>query len=440
LKTVLALIRKEIRLFLNDRVAVSFAFVIPIVLILLWGSIFGNIDSGPQHLNLAFLNQSTSRIATRIERVLDTTRTFSLTRTYQDERGTDIPFDTSSIKDYVRRGHAAAALVIPADAYTDTSIGLHLKFYYDPRNDMETQIIQGILQQTIMTQVPEVFMESSKRSALRYLGNDTGRAFNSDIARTVGKYFHVDFEKLLTFRLNDTSSLFPPGGDSSRTGAKDFFGNILKLDKEQLVGKEVPNPWAARSVGGWAMMFLLFVLNGAASNLFEEKQTGVVLRVLAAPVTRVQLLWSKYLFHIILGLFQLVVLFVAGALLMKVDVLSNVYNLLLVMIAAATACSAFGMLLAAVCSTPGQARGLGTLLILAMSSIGGAWFPTSFMPPLIQTLSRASLVYWAMDGFLQVLWRGASTLDILPDVGVLMGMALVATLVSIWRFRRGHVL
>ena len=436
MRSVLALIRKEYRLFLSDKVAVGFTFVIPILLILLWGSIFVNADSGPKNITLAFLNQSSARIATRLEKVLDTTRTFSLVRTYEDENGNKIPFDTNSIREYVRRGSAAAALVIPADAYTDTSRGLRLKFYYDPRNDLETQVIQGILQQTVMMQLPEVFLESTKRTAEQRLGLDSGSAFNKEISRTVSKYFHVDMQKVLKFRLDDTTSPF--GGNSS--GAKNFFGNILRLEKEQLVGKEVANPWATRSVGGWAMMFLLFVLTGAAGSVFEEKQSGVVLRILAAPVTRVQVLWSKYLFHISLGVIQLIVLFIAGASLFKIDIISNAFNLLLVMLAASTACSAFGMLLAAVCTTPGQARGLGTLLILAMSSIGGAWFPVSFMPPFFQTLSHASIVYWAMEGFLQVLWRGAGTVEILPQLGVLLAISAAVTLVTVWRFQQGHML
>ena len=435
MKTLPALIRKEYRLFWNDRVAVAFTFLIPVLLILLWGSIFGNADTGPQQLKLAFLNQSTARIARRIEKVLDTTRTFVLIRTYQDENGKSVPFDTASLKEYVRRGNAAAALVIPPDAYTDTSTGLKLRFFYDPRNDMETQIIQGVLQQTVMSQLPEVFMASGQRAAERALGLDSGKAFNSDIARTISKYFDIDVSKVLNFRLNDTGSVF--GSQSGEGG--NFLGNILRLDKEQLVGKEIANPWATRSVGGWAMMFLLFTLTNAAGSLFEEKQSGVVLRILAAPVTRVQVLWSKYLYHISLGVLQLIVLFIAGALLFKIDIISNGLNLLLVMLAAATSCAGFGMLLAAVCTTPGQARGLGTLLILAMSSIGGAWFPTSFMPPFIQTVSRGSIVYWAMDGFMQVLWRRSGTGEILPDIGILALISIAVTLVSVWRFRQGRV-
>jgi ABC-2 type transport system permease protein len=434
LKTVLALIRKDYRLFFADRVAVGLTFVVPIILIALWGSIFGNVDEGPRSLRLAFVNQSTAPIAARIERVLDTTKTFRLVKSLTDEQGRVIPFDSVSVKDFVRRGAAPAALVIPPDASTDTSFGLKLKFYYDPRNDMEMQIIQGVLQQTIMSQLPEVFLQSAQRSALRTLGADSGLAFNRGIADLVSTYFGINPKEILSFQLNDTSSAI-----AGARGTGQFFSNVLRLEKEQLVGRDVANPWATRSVGGWAIMFLLFSLSASATSLFDEKQNGVVLRLLAAPVSRVHILWSKYLFNMSIGCLQLAVLFIAGALLFRIDILSNVLNLALVLLAASTACTAFGMLLAAFSKTQGQARGLGTLFILAMSSIGGAWFPTSFMPPFIQLMGKASLVYWSMEGFLQVLWRNAGTVELLPVLGVLFGMSALITTVSVWQFRKGHV-
>lgn len=435
MKTVLNLIRKEYRLFWSDRVAVSLTFLIPIVLIMIWGAIFGKADSGPENLRLAFLNNSSSRIARSIEGVLDTTRTFRLVKTYDNDAGQAVPFDTGSIKEYVRRGKVTAALVIPADAYSDTSLGLKLKFYYDPKNDMEMQIIQGVLTKTIISQIPDVFMESMERKAVRYLGSDSGRAFNARIRNLVARYFHVDTALIRLPLLGDTTSK----GAEARKQRNEFFSNILDMDSEQLVGKEVTNPWATRSVGGWAMMFLLFTLTASSTSLFDEKKSGVVLRILSAPVSRVQILWSKYLYNLSLGFLQLVVLFSAGAVLFSIPVLPNLPNLLLLILSAGFACTAFGMLLAAVSRTAGQANGLGTFLILAMSSIGGAWFPTSFMPGYIQTISKATIVYWSMDGFLQVLWRGAAFVEVLPNVAVLLGMGAVILAVSVGRFKRGHL-
>ena len=170
-------------------------------------------------------------------------------------------------------------------------------------------------------------------------------------------------------------------------------------------------------------MFLLFSLTGASTSLFDEKKAGLYQRLLAAPVRRTHILWSKYIFGILLGVVQLLTLFVAGHVLFGVDITSNVFNLLLICLAAASACVAFGMLLAALAPSAAAANGMGTLLILTMSAVGGAWWPTSFMPPFMQQLSKFTIVYWSIEGFLRVLWANCNTRELLPVLGILLAFA-----------------
>ena len=428
MKTVIALIKKEFILFWKDKVAVSLTFLVPAVLIFIFGSVFGG-SGNISGIHIAFINDSEAPIALKLEKTLDTTKTFFLIKKYKDEQGNEKRFDTNSVKDFVKKGSASAALVIPADAYTDTSLGLKLKYYYDPKNEIETQLIQGMLQKIVMESLPGMFMDNMWRRSEKYLGKDSGGQFNRQIASVIGKYYKVDTALLTHSNLIDTSS------DTSKKQT-DFFSNMLQMDKEQLIGKEIVNPNVTRNVGGWALMFLLFTLTGAASSIFDEQKSGVILRLLSAPVSGVHILWSKYIFSILLGIIQLFVLFLAGMFFFKIDIFSNIFNLMLVIIAGATACTAFGMLLAAFCRTAAQANGWGTFLILTMSAIGGAWFPTFLMPGFIQVISKFTIVYWAVDGFLMVLWRGASFTDILPNLAFLFGTAAVINTISIIRFRK----
>jgi ABC-2 type transport system permease protein len=112
---------------------------------------------------------------------------------------------------------------------------------------------------------------------------------------------------------------------------------------------------------------------------------------------------------------------------------------MIVCVAAAAACTAFGMLLASISSSSEAASGLATFVILLMCSVGGAWFPVSLMPEFVQNLSRLTIVYWAMEGFDQVLWLNASIADLLPTLGVLAGMTALVMAVAVWRFNRGNI-
>ncbi len=436
MKTVLSLIKRDYILYWHDKPAVSLTFLVPIVLIYLFGSIFGGSNNTPTGIKLAFINNSDSKIAKKLESVLDTTKAFRLVKNYTDDKGNTVAFDTNSVKDYVKKGNAIAALVLPKDAFTDTSTSFRIKFYYDPKNEMEMQVVEGLLQQTIMSQMPNVFMASMQHKAETYLGMDKGMSFNRKIASLVSEYYGIDTAKILkwtTYNFSDSAM-----SDTSKSKAN-FFSDLLQLDKEQVVGKEINNPNATRSVGGWAMMFLLFALTGSSTSLFDDNKSGVILRILSAPVSRVHILWSKYLYNISLGCIQLAVLFLAGSVFFGVDIFSNVFNLILIIIAAAAASTAFGMLLASISKTAAQANGLGTFLILTMSAVGGAWFPTFILPPFVQVFSKFTIVYWSMEGFLDVLWRGANTAEILPYVGILLGIAAVVNVFSVWRFKKGNL-
>ncbi len=433
MKQIWKLVAKDYRIFFSDRVAVSLTFLVPIILTVIFGAVFGGISEGPSGIRLAILSESDSPVAKSIESVLDTVKAIRLVRSYKDSLGKDVKFDSTSIKEYVRKGRAPAALVLPYDTFTDTSMGIKVKLYYDPKNDIEMQMVQGIIQQTLYRQMTSVFTQVSRRRSELLLGPDSARSFHRGLATLLSKYYNVDTSWFL-----DPSSTSQQVPDSV-SGEADFFNKMVTVEQQQLVGAEVKNPWATRSVGGWAIMFLLFTMSGSASSLFDEKKYGLMLRLLASPISRTQILWSKYLFNMSLGFIQLMFLFLFGWILFQIDIFSNLFNLVLIVVAAATVCTAFGMLLAAFCRTAQQTNGWGTLLILSMSAIGGAWFPTSFMPEYIQVISKGTLIYWSMDGFMQVLWRGSGTMSILSNVLILLGMSAVINTISVLRFKKGHI-
>jgi len=437
LNIILQLVKKDYKLFLKDKVALSLTFIVPMVLIALFGAVFGGAGDF-EKLSLGFVNKSSSKVANTIETTLDTTKTFRLIKSYKNEKGEVVQYDSNSIKTAVMSGKFSAAIVLPEDAFTDTSSSLKMKFYYDPKNDMESQVIQGVLQQTLMQSIPEVFTQTMQKKSENILGKDTGTMFNKEISKTVSKYFKVDTSEVFG-SVNKGTTKNSKDTSKSTKGGFNMFDNMLNLEKYQLVGKQVTNPIATRSVGGWAMMFLLFSLAGASRSLFEEKQSGVMIRLLSSPVTRTQILWSKYIYNMTVGILQLIVLFLGGMLLFKIDIFSNFLNLLLVIIASSIACTAFGMFLASFTKTSAQANGLGTLFILTMSAVGGAWFPVSMMPETIQFFSKFTITYWSIEGFLAVLWRGSGLVEILPYLGVLLGIGIVVNIISYYNFKRGNI-
>lgn len=443
--TVLTLLRKDFLNFKKDRVAVGLTFLVPIVLIYIFGQVFGvnRKDTGPVGIPLAIVNQSSApEVATLVD-ALKREKAFRVIEAQADARGRAQALSEEVVRAGFKSDRFRFALVFPADATTDARFGLRMKFLTNPRNEIETQTVTGLLQKTVYTAAPQLFMQSLRKQAVEFIGAKDTEKFYGEIAGAMSRAFNLDEAKvretMARGEIPRAAAKRDGSSGASASGGGDFMDRVIKIEKEQLAGARVTNAAATRVVGGWAMMFLLFSLSGMATSLFEEKKAGIFLRLLSAPVRRSHLLWSKYLFGIALGLVQLVTLFCAGRLMFGIDVLSNFGNLVVICLVAAMACTAFGMLLASITRTPAAASGLATLLILTMSSIGGAWFPTSFMPEFIQKLSKLTVVYWSMEGFALVLWNGCTLTELLPTLGVLLGMSAVLVAISLWRFRRGPI-
>ena len=441
---ILTLLRKDFANFFRDKAAVSLTFLVPVALIYIFGQVFGltRKDSGPTGIRLAVVNQSDNPAAQKLVHALKAEKSFRVITSRTNPDKSERPLTEEDLRPMIRDREFRFALIIPQDVIATKGFGLRLKILSDPRNEIETQTVNGLLQKAIFSNVPQLLGQSLQTSARKYLGSPRLDQFNGDLAAAVTKAFGGDAAETKQALADGDFGLGTIGGTDEpgqKTSSADFFAKVVKIESEQVVGKDVKSPEATRVVGGWAMMFLMFALSHSAAAFFDEKKAGLFQRLLSAPVSRAHILWSRFLYGVILGLVQLTALFFAGRLMYGIDVLGNLGNLVVICTAAAAACTAFGMLLAAISPTAAAANGLATFLVLTMSATGGAWFPVSYMPEFMQTIAKFTLVYWSMEGFSQVLWAGQSFLQILPTVGVLLGITAGVMAVAVWRFNRGPI-
>lgn len=439
---ILVLLRKDFAQFRRDRGALILTFAVPFMLIGLFGSIFGvnRRDSGPSAIPLAVVDASRTDASRKLVAALRQEKTFAVRTTTTLANGATRPLTEADLAPMIRANQFSFGVVLPPDFTADGRFGIRVKFYSDPRNDIETQTVEGMFQKTLFASAPSLFGAGLQRQARERLGDARLKEFNQRMAGVVADSFGGDRDAIV--RRMESGDFGLPSGETAEAGtdrANDFLKRIVEIDREQVTGKDVRSPMATRLVGGWAMQFLLFALVASATSLFHEKDHGIFQRILAGPVPRSAILWSKFLYGMLLGLIQLVVLFAAGRMLYGIEIGPYFVPLVAVCLLAAASCSAFGMLLASLAKTPEAARGMATLVILLMSAIGGAWFPVSFMPHVIQQFSRLTLVYWSMEGFVQVLWVHATWLELLPTLGIIAGIAAVCAAIAWWRFNRGSL-
>ena len=444
--TLLVLLRKDFTNFFRNKAAVSLTFLVPFAMIYVFGQVFGvnRKDQGPTGIPLAVVNASDHPGAQQLVDALKAEKTFKLITTFTSPDGSPPrPLTEADLRPLMHDNVFRFALVIPTDLISETALGLHLKIYSNPRNEIETQTVNGVLQKTIFTSAPQLIGQSLQTRAAGLLGQERSDAFNRSLAETIAKTFGGDVhevqQQIQQGNFGVGANAGSPAGATTAGGSSDLLSQLVRIETEQVAGQDVKSPAATRIVGGFAVQFLLFALSSSAAALFYERDRGIFQRILAGPVSRTQILWSKFIYGSALGLLQLLILFVGGRVLYGVDIEHHLGYLSLVCVVAAGACTAFGMLLASISSSSEAANGLATFVILLMCSIGGAWFPVSLMPEIIQNLSRFTIVYWAMEGFDQVLWMDATLAELLPTLGVLMGFTAVVMAFAVWRFNRGKL-
>jgi len=187
-------------------------------------------------------------------------------------------------------------------------------------------------------------------------------------------------------------------------------------------------------IPAYTIFGVYFIVLTLASGLLREKHEGTFRRILTAPMTKSTLLVGKLIPYYIINLVQIGLMFLVGWVFYGVK-LGNPVALSLVSLALAASANGLGLLVSAVGRTEAQVNGLSVLLAVTLGALGGMMVPSFIMPDGLRLLSRVTPHAWALAGYHDVMIRGRSILEILPECGVLAGFAVLFFAVALWRFR-----
>lgn len=182
----------------------------------------------------------------------------------------------------------------------------------------------------------------------------------------------------------------------------------------------------AYGAAGNAVLFLLFAMAGSGATLIEEEERGVLERILASGVSVREWLLHKWFFFTLIGTVQVTTMFVWGSLVYHLELFkgTHFWGFLTMTLATALAAAALGILLAAVCRSRTQLAGISTVVIVIMSALGGSMFPRFLMSEHLKTAGLFTFNAWALDGYQKVFWYESGLLALVPQVAVLLALAL----------------
>src|SRR3954463_7246134 len=144
----IALVRKDLILYFSNRRALVMSIAAPILIAAFFGSLFGDKDSKPAHIELAVTDLDRSEISTRVIAALRRDGTFEVTETS----------DTEALA-LVRSGKVAAAIAMPAGFGKQAGEAMlggakpELAVDYDPSQAIALQVVRGLVAEYVIRTV-----------------------------------------------------------------------------------------------------------------------------------------------------------------------------------------------------------------------------------------------------------------------------------------------
>ena len=384
-RQALLLASKDTRIFFRDRAALAFSFLLPFIFVI--GFSLALRDVGPEDETLQFTltTQETAGISV-----------LAIESVASGSDGPIVAMEHSEALEATDSGGIAGFISFPAD-FTQRYLAGEtspIEVYVGDAPPAEQAALRGFAQE-----IAARFSEArATLSAVIALGSP------EQAARAM--------ERLLA----------------------DASGPAVELRVEQ-VGEIAPFNASNFTLPGYLTMFVFFTAAMGAEALARERQTHTLERLMANGVRRESLIVGKFLAGALIGVVQVAVLWIVGALAFNIDLGASPAAVVLISLLMVVASAAFGVLLASLVNNVRTASAAGVLTSLVLAPIGGCWWPLFIAPQFMQSLARLTPHGWTNDALNRLMLFGAEFTDVLPSMLALVVFAAVFLSLALWRFR-----
>lgn len=436
---ILSIMRTAFWNLRRDRGALTLTFVVPIAFFSIFAVVFGSRNSGgTDPIRVLLVDDDKSDYSRRFAETLQAEKGLRVRTAPEARKGeTPAPYDSVSAEAAVKAGDAPVALIIPKGfgahpfGFGPSEQRPKIRILHDSSDPIAPQIVFGLLQKSAMAAIPDGMAEEG----VKYLDQVSG-GLTLEQRKRVDESLRSLRERVETRKREAAQG---GAGDSAAGVTDDAMTGLVAAEMRDVVGETKKNPLVAFYAAGIGVMFLLFSASASGGALLEEAESGTLDRVLSTRVTMTTLLLGKLAYSSLLGLIQLTVMFVWGAIAFRLELASHLGGFFVMASVSSVAASGLGLLLAASCKTRQQLSALTTLVVLTMSAMGGSMFPRFLMPEFIQKVGLLTFNAWALDGFTKIFWRDEPVWSVWPQVSVLLGAAAVFFLIARRLARRWDV-
>ena len=192
-----------------------------------------------------------------------------------------------------------------------------------------------------------------------------------------------------------------------------------------------------QNVPAWLLFAMFFIAIPISTTSIGERQQGTLNRLHSIGVEPLTMILGKMIPYSMINLLQVILMLLVGLYLVpalggeRLQLGNSFAGLAVISICVSLAAVSFGLFVAQLAKTTEQATIFSGIANILMAAVGGVMVPRFVMPQVMQDASIISPMAWGLDGFLDILLRNGTVLDVLPEAGSLLLFALVLLIFSI---------
>ena len=382
--TALRIAQVNVLRLLRDRTGLFFVFVLPIILIVVLGTMYG----GRVAPRMGIVAADSGALGTEL---VETIRNGAVKLDLKE------PATVDELRAKVEDSSLEIGVIIPAGYDETLRNGEVATVVILGRPESAVSALREAVSQAVAAQAAVV-------GAARLAANREGIPFDQALATARSVQGTTAGVTVAVERIGE--GIFPAGTGAFSPGAQ-----------SQLV------------------LFMFLTSMTAATQLIITRQLGVSRRMLASPVRVRTILIGETLGRFGVAMLQGLFIIMLSAVLFGVSWGDPLAAGAIVVVFALVGTGA-AMVVGVFSNNPDQAGALGVMAGMLLGALGGAMVPLEIFPEPAHTLAYLTPQAWAIQGLREVALRGGTVVDVLQELGVLVlyGVALMA--IGIWQFRR----
>ncbi|MFS0725379.1 ABC transporter permease [Paenibacillus sp. 1P07SE] len=371
---ITTILNKEILLQLKDKSVIFWLFILPIVFIVIFGSIFGSAG----------------------------------TTTYT------VPYYDADESEQSRQFIGILAEIDGFELEQDTGL---------TQQEQLAQISEG--SRTMLLVIPEGFgarMESGEQAEVELHRDATQDAAVGPVIGVLegvaGRYQEEKLRAIMT-------EYAPADAVESILAAPVVVSDIRE---EAAQGDPM-----AQIVPGYTVMFVFFGMISMITRFLKDRSSGMLSRLQGTPMKPHHYLTGMWIPHILIVFIQSAVLLGFGRIVYGLE-LGSLPAIAVIVLGLSICVTGLGLLLSMLVRSENMGLGLVQVIALGGAVLGGLWFPFEMLPGFVQTLGQFTPQYWAQQGMQEVMLRGGGVGDIWFNIVILLGCGALGLVLAVAAF------